>query len=151
MVVDVDRFKLINDEFGHTIGDQMLQELARGMQEAVRPEDSVARFGGDEFVVLLESPPNLSDVEAIAERIVLRAREPVETGSRQLVCTVSVGVATTADGRRSVAELLQQADAALYRAKRLGRNQIVVAAATTARVAVVNHFEGFTEDGVDDP
>jgi diguanylate cyclase (GGDEF)-like protein len=135
MMIDIDRFKGINDAYGHLAGDRALKEVAQRVEAQIRSMDTAARFGGDELAVLL---PDAGTGEAarLAERIrVAIAAEPVEVNSttqRQL--TVSVGVAEVSPGRDEIDlkalsdRLVADADAALYRAKALGRNRVQVGA-----------------------
>jgi two-component system cell cycle response regulator len=134
-MIDIDRFKSINDGYGHLAGDSALKEVAQRIETQIRSMDTAARFGGDELAILL---PEATSAEAatLAERIrEVIAAQPFALNShitRNL--TVSVGVATVSPGRheadlKSVADrLIADADAALYRAKTLGRNRIQVGA-----------------------
>ncbi|NYI40751.1 histidine kinase N-terminal 7TM domain-containing diguanylate cyclase [Demequina lutea] len=125
-VIDVDHFKAVNDTYGHPVGDRVLRELASAMLEEV-PSSTLARIGGEEFLILL---PGLTSEQAFAHTEGLRdacARASVSTREGALHVTVSAGVATTGDGARSVAVLMDAADAALYHAKREGRDRTCVA------------------------
>jgi len=126
LMVDVDRFKLLNDRFGHAVGDVVLQAVARTIATAVRDEDVPARFGGEEFVVLLRNPSRATVLE-VGERI----REAVERIDLREVgverVTVSVGATVGDGGTARVADLVEAADRALYRAKRFGRNRVEAA------------------------
>jgi two-component system cell cycle response regulator len=126
MMIDVDRFKSINDGHGHAGGDTVLREVADRLRSQLRAADVVARYGGEEFlVVLADAPPD--EAVAIAER--LRAaleKVPIPTGQGEASVTVSIGLAITPVGM-SAGEALASADAALYRAKALGRNRVEVA------------------------
>ena len=134
-MIDLDYFKLINDEHGHLAGDTVLRAVAATIKSAVRDYDSVGRFGGEEFVVLL---PDIGPaaVLAVAERIrsaIETLKVEYEDGSRVRVIgnlSASIGVATYPDGGTAVERLLQAADKALYRAKDAGRNQVVDGTAT---------------------
>jgi diguanylate cyclase (GGDEF)-like protein len=123
LMVDVDRFKLLNDRFGHAVGDVVLQAVARTIATAVRDVDVPARFGGEEFVVLLRNPSRATVME-VGERI----REAVERIDLREVgverVTVSVGATVGAGGTTRVPDLVEAADRALYRAKRFGRNRV---------------------------
>ena len=119
MFIDLDRFKLINDSLGHGTGDELLAVFAGRLSAIARPEDVVARFGGDEFVLALFDTPQAT-VDAMAAEVLTAAREPVDVGSRLLV-TASIGLASSAAGA-DVGTLLRDADAALYRAKDAGRD-----------------------------
>lgn len=114
LMIDVDHFKRYNDQFGHLVADRVLEQLGEILSSAVREPDFVARYGGDEFVVLF---PNVSHDEAV--RLAERLRKQVEdTG----LCTISVGVAMSADGETSIDDIVERADAALFVAKQAGRN-----------------------------
>ena len=120
--IDLDRFKLVNDSLGHGAGDRLLSEFARRLAALAGPADPVARFGGDEFVVVLVDR-SAEEVGRFAQQVIEASREPVEVGARLLV-TVSVGLAT-ATGPADLDILLREADAALYRAKDTGRERAV--------------------------
>jgi diguanylate cyclase (GGDEF)-like protein len=132
VMVDVDRFKSVNDTHGHAVGDVLLQALAQCLRAAVRGSDTVARYGGEEFVILL---PGSSAADALrrAEHIRQQCALVLVQGcdGLALTVTVSAGVATTCPGTRTAEELLEAADQALYRAKRGGRDR-----AESALVAV---------------
>jgi diguanylate cyclase (GGDEF)-like protein len=124
-MIDVDHFKAVNDEHGHPAGDAVLRELSRLLKEQVRTVDSIGRYGGEEFVVLLPHTPT-DEAHQTADRL----RRSVDThafrhGEKALHVTVSVGVATyPGDGIASAEDLIREADKALYRAKQSGRNQV---------------------------
>jgi diguanylate cyclase (GGDEF)-like protein len=127
LMVDLDGFKGINDTHGHPAGDEVLRVTASRLQDAVRKEDTVSRFGGDEFVVLL---PDLSDppaAERTAARIVESLAFPIRLADRQVPVSVSVGVCTLyGEEELDADDLIRCADTALYRAKANGRNCYVV-------------------------
>lgn len=132
LIVDLDHFKEINDQHGHQVGDEVLIETATRMRDATRVPDVVARYGGEEFVVLLAGT-DLEGAVASAERIRAAVADvpfAVEAAGqvRQLRVTCSVGAATFPDHGESVAPLLRSADAAMYTAKRRGRNRVIDAA-----------------------
>jgi diguanylate cyclase (GGDEF)-like protein len=120
LLFDLDRFKSINDGFGHDVGDHVLRHVAAQLQASVRPSDTVGRLGGDEFAVVL---PRLSDIDE-AERITKRALEaiaqPMQLDGVVLITRASVGIAVHPAHGENAARLLRSADAAMYRAKRLG-------------------------------
>ncbi|MBB5895664.1 GGDEF domain-containing protein [Kutzneria kofuensis] len=128
LMVDLDHFKRVNDTYGHLAGDEVLKAVAGAVRRSVRDYDSVGRFGGEEFVVLL---PGLrsGDVLAIAERIrraISELRVPLSDSDTVLsTLTASIGVAVYPEAASGVDELLHAADTALYRAKRAGRNRVV--------------------------
>jgi diguanylate cyclase (GGDEF)-like protein len=125
-MIDVDRFKTINDSFGHQTGDAVLAEVARRFASAVRSSDYVARYGGEEFVVLAPET-SLDDAVTFAEKLRSTvASSPVRTaGGDELPITVSVGTASIPHTElRTPSEMIAAADEALYRAKRNGRNRV---------------------------
>jgi diguanylate cyclase (GGDEF)-like protein/PAS domain S-box-containing protein len=127
LFVDVDRFKVINDSLGHRTGDLVLQLVAERIVQQLRPSDTVARFGGDEFTVLLEQVHDTQDAVQTAERLVRAFQRPFVADGREVVVTVSVGIAV-AEPLRAPADLLAAADIAMYQAKSHGRNGYRVAA-----------------------
>jgi diguanylate cyclase (GGDEF)-like protein len=126
LFVDLDRFKLVNDGAGHTTGDVLLQRVAARIREAVRTSDTVARFGGDEFLVLCEDlAPDTAEVEAIARRIAESLLEPFSLPDRDLFITASIGIAI-AQMNDDAEAVLTHADRAMYLAKQRGRAQYAI-------------------------
>ncbi|MBB4199610.1 hypothetical protein CCR94_14925 [Rhodoblastus sphagnicola] len=130
MFVDLDRFKRLNDTLGHHKGDLLLKQSASRLKHCIRASDTVSRFGGDEFVVLL-TDLGVSDVrnaalraETIAEDIITRLAEPQDLDGHSFRCTASVGVTLFCDEGQSVDDLLKWADMAMYEAKTSGRNAV---------------------------
>jgi diguanylate cyclase (GGDEF)-like protein/PAS domain S-box-containing protein len=119
LFLDVDRFKLINDSLGHRAGDQLLVAIAERVQQALRPGDLLARFGGDEYTVLLENVTE-SDAVTVARRIVTQLCEPISLGQHEIVATLSMGIAITAPDKTRD-DILHDADVAMYQAKAKGR------------------------------
>ncbi|HEY8567478.1 MAG TPA: PleD family two-component system response regulator [Beijerinckiaceae bacterium] len=131
LILDLDRFKAINDTYGHDAGDEVLREFATRIRAQTRGIDVVARFGGEEVVVLVPDTP-LEGARIVAERIREQVRaEPfsINRGARAIPVTVSIGVAARQAGDASPSEILKRADVALYQAKNEGRNRVVSAAA----------------------
>lgn len=122
LFLDLDGFKPINDRFGHEAGDAVLVDISRRLEASVRSVDTVARFAGDEFVVLLPGVARPEDVETVADKIVALIAEPVKVGSRQHAVTVSVGLALYPTHGPSADDLLRAADDAMYCAKAAGKN-----------------------------
>ncbi len=126
LMLDIDHFKRVNDRYGHTTGDQVLQYIAMLCAQSLREIDRFGRYGGEEFIALLPQTGHESAL-VTAERLrvlVEQAVIPIETG--EIRCTVSVGVSTFLAGGESLEDLLERADRALYRAKRAGRNRVEV-------------------------
>jgi diguanylate cyclase (GGDEF)-like protein/PAS domain S-box-containing protein len=121
MFIDVDRFKSVNDEFGHATGDELLRVLAERLRHAVRGRDHVGRLGGDEFLVICPDIDSAELAGALAERIRSLLGEPIVLAAGEIVPHVSVGVAWSACGATSAHELIAHADSAMYEAKALSR------------------------------
>ena len=127
LMVDLDHFKNINDTLGHAVGDELLRTVAGRIAASLRSVDLVARHGGDEFVVLLRDLDDPSDALRLAERLVVKSREPVTVGGTELYATASVGVASAIPGVdpvRGAVDLIREADTAMYAAKLAGRDRV---------------------------
>ncbi len=124
LMVDLDRFKPINDRNGHMVGDLVLKEVARRLALCLRQTDLRARYGGDEFVVVVDEREGLPQVESAAEHIVQRLAEPMNFGDLTVAIGASVGIARFPDDATTGDELLRKADSALYRAKHSGRGEV---------------------------
>ncbi len=118
--VDLDNFKRVNDEHGHAVGDELLVSVAQRLQREVREGDTVARYGGDEFVVLCEDLINEHTAEPLARRLASSVAEPMTVGERLLEITASIGVVVEGDPGADPEALLARADAEMYRHKRRG-------------------------------
>lgn len=126
MYLDIDHFKNINDNLGHAIGDALLQEFSKRLKDCLRPMDTIARFGGDEFVLLM---PNLKSKEIafqMAKEILNRTQDPYHLLNKHFKITTSIGLSFFKGDRISADALLSQADQALYAAKKSGRNTLDV-------------------------
>ena len=121
LFIDLDHFKRVNDSLGHLAGDVLLQTLAQRLTSLLRGSDVVARFGGDEFMVLLPGAMPLSDVEEVARKLLGSMSAPVQLEGRSISVTPSVGIALYPQHADTPADLLRNADAAMYQAKRQGR------------------------------
>jgi diguanylate cyclase (GGDEF)-like protein/PAS domain S-box-containing protein len=123
MFIDLDRFKVINDTFGHDVGDSLLIEVAARFAGCVRASDTVARTGGDEFIVLLPEITTPSDTTIVAEKLLGALRSPVSCASHTLDVSASIGIAVLGTNHADDGtELMKQADMAMYAAKQTGRN-----------------------------
>jgi diguanylate cyclase (GGDEF)-like protein/PAS domain S-box-containing protein len=122
MFIDLDGFKPINDSMGHSAGDLILIEVARRMNQQVRPGDTVARLGGDEFIVILPDLAREEDVLLVTERIMESVARPYTVGGVDLHITASIGITLNDGSLEQPMQLIQQADLAMYKAKQQGRN-----------------------------
>jgi diguanylate cyclase (GGDEF)-like protein len=121
LYLDLDRFKVVNDSLGHMGGDQLLVGIARRLEYCLRPGDTIARIGGDEFTVLLEDIDGGHDVAQIAERIQQELSLPFNLSGREVFTTVSIGIALSSKAYERPEDILRDADTAMYRAKILGK------------------------------
>ncbi|HEY0486010.1 MAG TPA: EAL domain-containing protein [Mycobacteriales bacterium] len=128
VLLDLDLFKVVNDSLGHQVGDALLTAVAERLQGVCRADTTVARVGGDEFVVLVEDLAGPESVNAVAERILEAIREPLRLGeaAEEIVTTASVGIAVTSDASRDSDDLFREAELALYRAKEAGRDRFAL-------------------------
>jgi len=133
LIVDLDHFKKINDTYGHIVGDQILEQVGEFLNKQCRTEDTVTRFGGEEFLILME-PCSLNQAHYKAEVMRHQISELMPSG---IPVTVSIGVAELSENDTVFNDMLKRADDALYRAKALGRNRTELSDATEPRIASV--------------
>jgi len=121
LFIDLDRFKVVNDSLGHSVGDELLRAITRRIERCVRPGDTVARLGGDEFTILVDDIGNASDATRVADRIQRELTQPFNLSGHEVFTSASIGIALSASGYEEVDDLLRDADIAMYRAKALGK------------------------------
>ncbi|BBD62756.1 diguanylate cyclase/phosphodiesterase with PAS/PAC and GAF sensor(s) (plasmid) [Nostoc sp. HK-01] len=121
LFLDLDRFKVVNDSLGHLVGDQLLMALAERLQSCLQPQDTLARWGGDEFTILLPQIESIEDATVVAENIHQALKSPFKLSGYEVFSSASIGIALGTDGCTQAAHLLRDADSALYRAKADGK------------------------------
>ena len=126
LFLDLDNFKGINDTYGHLVADQLLKIVARRLDGCLRPRDIVARLGGDEFTILLDNVQDPESAQIVAARIQERLGDPFELACHKFRTSVSIGIAMSTTWHQSPSDLLSHADAAMYRAKTLGKARSIV-------------------------
>ena len=122
LFIDLDRFKVINDTLGHDIGDEVLITVAKRLKNSLRESDFISRWGGDEFVVILENLSTASEAAIVATNIIDALKEPMEIKSRHLVTTASIGISLYPENGEDANTLIKHADSAMYLAKDMGKN-----------------------------
>jgi diguanylate cyclase (GGDEF)-like protein/PAS domain S-box-containing protein len=136
LFLDLDRFKVINDSLGHSVGDKLLKALARRIAITIRGEDTVARLGGDEFTLLLPNVGRAEDAILVAEKLLEGMRRPVRIDDSELFVSASIGISLFPDDGGDPETLVKNADTAMYRAKELGRDNYQLYAAAMNATAV---------------
>ncbi len=136
LFLDLDRFKVLNDTLGHATGDSLLQAVAQRLETCLRPNDLVARMGGDEFTILLDGVHDAAEAELITQRILDRLHQPFALEPKTVFTSASVGIAMSTVGYDEPLDLVAFADAAMYRAKTEGRARLAVFDATVDGRAV---------------
>jgi diguanylate cyclase (GGDEF)-like protein len=126
LLMDLDRFKVINDSLGHRAGDELLKEVATRLKGVIRNFDTVARLGGDEFVLIVSPTAGLEQAEVVANRIIASMAQPVRVAGVEVHTSPSIGIALYPDHGTSIETLLAHADAAMYCAKQRGRNNFQI-------------------------
>ncbi len=127
LMLDLDGFKEVNDNYGHRFGDEMLRQISERMSADVRQLDTVARMGGDEFVVVLHNVDNIHDIEFMAQRLIERIRQPMEIEGVELTISTSIGISMFPESDESLVGLMHAADMAMYAAKASGKNAYRIA------------------------
>ncbi len=126
MFLDFDRFKIVNDSLGHTVGDALLQQVARRVQERLRPGDTVARLGGDEFAILVDHIEGERDALVLADRLLDALKQPFMLGDVELIASASIGITFSTQGYTTAEAVLRDADIAMYKAKAAGKARYAV-------------------------
>jgi diguanylate cyclase (GGDEF)-like protein/PAS domain S-box-containing protein len=124
--LDLDRFKVVNDSMGHGTGDALLKEIGQRLKRCTRPQDTLARIGGDEFALLIEAPANLATSVEVAEAIIFAMRMPIRLGRQDIFPACSIGIVQASASYRSPEDLIGDADVAMYQAKRAGQGDYAI-------------------------
>ena len=121
--IDIDNFKLINDTYGHSIGDRIINLVAKRLQKNIRKNDTISRIGGDEFIIVIENLNDKNDIKKIAQNILDDFKEPVIMEQYLFDITISIGISVFPENGLNDEDLIKHADTAMYSAKNLGKNQ----------------------------
>jgi diguanylate cyclase (GGDEF)-like protein/PAS domain S-box-containing protein len=121
--IDIDNFKVINDTYGHSIGDKIINLVATRLQKNLRDDDTISRIGGDEFIIVIENINNIKNIEKIASKLLDDFKEPVKLQEYLFDVTISIGISLFPNNGLTTEDLIKQADTAMYSAKNAGRNQ----------------------------
>ncbi|MBA1432018.1 MAG: GGDEF domain-containing protein [Epsilonproteobacteria bacterium] len=121
--LDIDYFKQINDQYGHDVGDAILKRFAQRLRECLRGADTLARIGGDEFMIILEENKELTTSKTVAQKIIDAMQQPIEIGESKLMISTSIGIAIYPNDAENAEDLIKKADMAMYAAKEAGRSQ----------------------------
>jgi diguanylate cyclase (GGDEF)-like protein/PAS domain S-box-containing protein len=151
MFLDMDRFKYINDTFGHNVGDQLLLQLSERLSKCVRDGDTIGRFGGDEFAILLDDIDSDKHISSLAEKLLDALKQPFKIHKQELFVTASIGVSIFPNDGEDADTLLHNADVAMYRAKELGKNNYQfysddLSAQIFERLTLENHLRRAVEN-----
>ncbi|HEX7953352.1 MAG TPA: EAL domain-containing protein, partial [Burkholderiales bacterium] len=150
--LDIDHFKLVNDSLGHAAGDTLLQQVARRLESAVRPGDTVGRFGGDEFALILSDLASTGDAVRVAQKLMAVLHDAMDIEGREVFVTASAGITLFPGDSEDADALIKNADVAMYRAKELGRNayqfyQSEMNASAIERMTMESHLRRALERG----
>ena len=122
LYIDIDDFKIVNDTYGHDAGDQVLIEIGRRLLGSVRETDTVARVGGDEFIIILENILQQNNINIIAEKVISRISDPFVIGENEVKISVSIGINWTDKSNLVMTDLIKTSDSAMYQVKEDGKN-----------------------------
>ncbi len=152
MFLDIDGFKDVNDRFGHSVGDEVLRQIASRLVECLRESDTVARLGGDEFTVILEGGQRVEDAGQVATKILKAIGTPYQIGDKELVVTTSIGIAVYPLDGDTYEDLVKGADTAMYQSKAAGRNTYQyftksLRDRTSERIALMDDLRAAIHDG----